>query len=478
MPSWSASASRADRRTQPRSQEAYISRTSTLLAFVAASALALLGVQPAPAQTAPAIKTSFVHLANGVPGVFYEPAVPGSKAATAVFIMHSSADYLSFPGCTELSQRGYRVLCANNSTSKSGASNDGVLDQVLAEAGKSVAWLRRQPGVRYVVLLGHSGGGTVMSAYQMIAEGGVKACQGAERIWKCPDSLADLPSADGLMLIDSNWGLAEMTLFSIDPAVEDEDSGKTLDPALDMYNPANGFKPTGSRYGADFTKRFLTAEGRRNDALIARALGELAAIKAGKGPYDDDAPFVVPGAVLLGSNNKLFSQDLGLMAHTKQAWPLLQADGSVTSQIVPSVRVAENVRNESPSLIHGALKTTVRSYLSSYAVRTTPDFGYDATSVRGVDWTSSYASPPGNVQGVSAPLLVMGMTGHWEYLAAETIYGLAKSQDKTIAFVEGATHLYTTCTKCERRPGEYGDTVKTTYDYIDGWLSKPGRFAR
>ena len=21
-----------------------------------------------------------------------------------------------------------------------------------------------------------------------------------------------------------------------------------------------------------------------------------------------------------------------------------------------------------------------------------------------------------------------------------------------------------------------GDTVKTTYDYIDGWLSKPGRF--
>lgn len=186
----------------------------------------------------------------------------------------------------------------------------------------------------------------------------------------------------------------------------------------------------------------------------------------------------MPGAILLGSNNKLFSQDLGLMAHTKQAWPLLHADGRVTNQIVHSVRVAENVRNQSPSLIHGALKTTVRNYLSSYAVRTTPDFGYDSTSVHGVDWTSSYASPPGNVQGVSAPLLVMGMTGHWEYLAAETIYGLAKSRDKSIAFVEGATHLYTPCTKCERRPGEYGDTVKTTYDYIDAWLSRPARFAR
>lgn len=462
----------------PRSQEAYIPRASKLLAFVAASVLALSVGRPASAQAAPAIKTSFVHLANGVPGVFYEPAVPGPKAETAVFIMHSSADYLSFPGCTELSKRGYRVLCANNSTSKSGVSNDGVLDQVLREASKGVAWLRRQPGVRRVVLLGHSGGGTVMSAYQMIAEGGVKACQGAEKIWKCPDSLAGLPAADGLMLIDSNWGLAEMTLFSIDPAVENEASGKALDPTLDMYNPANGFKPAGSSYAPNFTRRFLTAEGRRNDALIARAQRELASIEAGKGAYDDDAPFVVPGAILLGSNNKLFSQDLGLMAHTKQAWPLLHADGRVTNQIVHSVRVAENVRNQSPSLIHGALKTTVRNYLSSYAVRTTPDFGYDSTSVHGVDWTSSYASPPGNVQGVSAPLLVMGMTGHWEYLAAETIYGLAKSRDKSIAFVEGATHLYTPCTKCERRPGEYGDTVKTTYDYIDAWLSRPARFAR
>ncbi len=438
----------------------------------------MLAGRPAPAQTAPTIRTSFVHLANGVPGVLYEPAVPGPKAGTAVFIMHSSADYLSFPGCTELSKRGYRVLCANNATSKSGASNDGVLDQVLLDAKAGIAWLRHQPGVRRVVLLGHSGGGTVMSAYQFIAEGGVKACQGPEKIWKCPDSLAGLPPADGLMLIDSNWGLAEMTLFSIDPAVTSEESGTALDPALDMYNPANGFRPSGSNYGTDFTRRFLTAESRRNDALIARAQNELAAIKAGNGPYDDDAPFVVPGAILLGSNNKLFSQDLSLMSHTRQAWPLLHADGGVTTQIVHSVRVPENIRSQSPSLIQGALKTTVRSYLSSYAVRTTPDFGYDADAVHGVEWTSSYASPPGNVQGVSAPLLVMGMTGHWEYLAAETIYALAKSKDKSIAFVEGATHLYTPCTQCERHPGEYGDTVKTTYDYIDGWLSKPGRFAQ
>ncbi len=441
------------------------------------SVLALTGGQPAQAGQAPAIRTSFVHLAPGVPGAYYEPTAPGAKAGTVVLIMHSSADYLSFSGCTELARRGYRVLCANNSTSKSGVSNDGVLDQILLEIKAGVAWLRQQPGVEHVVLLGHSGGGTIMSAYQMIAEQGVKACQSAERIWKCPDTLAGLPAADGLMLVDSNWGLAAMTLFSIDPAVRDEASGMATDPALDMYDPANGFRPTGSAYAPAFTRAFLQAEGRRSNALLARAQAMLSDIDAGKGPFADDAPYVVPGAILLGSNNKLFSQDVRLMAHTQQAWPLLHADGRVTTGIVPTVRVPENLRSMTPSLMRGALKTTVRNYLNNYAIRTGPDFGYDATGVHGVEWTSTYASPPGNVQGIGAPLLVMGMTGHWEYLAAETIYNLARSRDKSIAFVEGATHMYTTCTKCEPVPGAYGDTLKTTYDHIDGWLAKPGRFA-
>ncbi len=447
-----------------------------MLKLLASVAAALLAAATAGAQPAAPVRTSFVHLANGVPGVLYEPAVPGPKAATAVFIMHSSADYLAFPGCTELARRGYRALCANNSTGKSGVSNDGVLDEVLLEAGAGIAWLRKQPGVAYVVLLGHSGGGTVMSAYQAIAEAGLPFCQAPDKIWKCPNSLAHLPPADGVMLVDSNWGLAEMTLFSIDPAVTDEASGRTLDPKLDMFGPANGFQPSGSHYPASFVRAFLSAEGRRNDALIAAAETKLAAIRGGQGSYDDDAPFVVPGAVLLGGNNKLFSQDLSLMAHTEAAWPLVHADGSITTQVVPSVRVAENVRNLSPSFLKGALKTTVRNYLNNYAVRVGPDFGYDADGVHGVEWTSTYASPPGDVGAISVPLLVLGMTGHWEYLAAETIFSRARSADKSLAFIEGATHLYTTCKPCERRPGEFGDTQKTTYDFIDGWLNKLGRF--
>ena len=93
-----------------------------------------------------------------------------------------------------------------------------------------------------------------------------------------------------------------------------------------------------------------------------------------------------------------------------------------------------------------------------------------------MDWTSTYSCPPGNVEQISVPLLVMGMTAGWEYLAAETIYENAKSPDKSLAFVEGATHGFLPCTQCEKTPGQFGDTIKTLYDYVDAWLSRRARF--
>ncbi len=118
----------------------------------------------------------------------------------------------------------------------------------------------------------------------------------------------------------------------------------------------------------------------------------------------------------------------------------------------------------------------MRRFLTSFALRVNNDFAYDESTIRGVDWASSYTTPPASVRNIKVPLLTMGMTGNWEYLAAEIIHENAASPDKSIAFVEGASHGYTTCTRCEKIPGQFGDTLKTTYDYIDGWLSKPGRF--
>jgi hypothetical protein len=61
-------------------------------------------------------------------------------------------------------------------------------------------------------------------------------------------------------------------------------------------------------------------------------------------------------------------------------------------------------------------------------------------------------------------------------VAAPSLAQGPMSSDKTLAFVEGASHMYTPCGPCEKSPGQFGDTVKTTYDYVDRWLSQRGRF--
>jgi hypothetical protein len=432
-------------------------------------------VLPAMAQ-APAVKTTFVRLGSGVPGVLYEPMTPGPKAEIGVFVMHSAADYLQFSACTELSRRGYRVLCANNTTNKAGTETDQFMDRNLLDAKLGVAWLRKYPAVRKVVLFGHSGGGVLMSSYQGIAEGGLKSCQGPEKIFKCNDNLADLPPADGLMLVDSNYGTSTMHLFSIDPAVTDEGTGQKVDPKLDLWNPQNGFNAAGSKYSDEFARRWQTAVGKRENQLIRTAMDRMQKISAGQGRFNDDEPFLVPGGNSTGSNNKFFAQDVRFLSRTQKPRALLHKDGSITTEIVHTVRIPENTNPTTASMERGALRTTLRKFLGTFALRVGDDFAYNEDSIRGVDWASSYTTPAGNVRNVKVPLLAMGMTGHWEFLAAEIIYENAASADKTVAFVEGANHGYTTCTRCEKTPGQYGDTLKTTYDYIDGWLGKPGRF--
>ena len=455
-----------------------------LLAAVAALGLAIAnplmaqqGPQRPPGPVAVAgIRTTFIRLGNGVPGVLYEPVAPGPKAQIAILVMHSGADYLTHSACTELSTRGYRVLCANTSGDKSGTFDTGRLDGSILEAKQGIIFLRGFPGVKKVVLWGHSGGGTLMTAYQAIAEGGVNVCKDAQKIHKCPDSLAGLPAADGVILGDSNIGLGTLTLISVDPAVIDNTSGLKLNPALDMYNPANGYRPGGTTtYSAEFRKTFFKAQAERNNAIIKLAEDRLAAIKAGQGMFKDDEAFIIPGAYIGG--NRLHTQDLSLMSSSIKGWPLVHADGSVTTQIVPGVRPARREENPSTNYRRGAIKTTVEGFLTSYAIRVNPaEYGYDSSSIRGVNFTSTYASPPGNVESFAAPLLILGMTGSYEGWAGELIYNHAKSTDKSLAFIEGATHGYTTCKPCEKTPGQFGDTQKTTYDYADAWLSKPGRF--
>lgn len=117
-----------------------------------------------------------------------------------------------------------------------------------------------------------------------------------------------------------------------------------------------------------------------------------------------------------------------------------------------------------------ALNTTVRTFLANFAMHTTKDFALTADDWTGVDWKSSARSTPAAAQGITVPTLVLTMSCNFLVVSGEIIYDHVAAKDKTYASVEGALHGFTPC-----KP-EYGDTTKRSFDFIDSWLAKPGRF--
>lgn len=416
-------------------------------------------------------KTTYIPLDKRVPGVLYEPEEKSGKQRIAILIMHSDEDYLSFISAKELTERGYTVLTANV------RNKEGIIfgqPEKMKDVKTAVEFLRSLPGIEKIILLGHSGGGTLLSAYQAVAENGPEIFQGEEKIYPYPDK-ENLPPADGLMLLDSNWGNAAMQLFSLDPAVENEQGGKLISEELDLFNPVNGFDPNGSSYEHTFIRKFQEAQSERNCRLVDYALNRLLYLETEKGLFSDDEPMIIPGSAQGFFNNKLYAQDIRLMSHTQGVYPLLTKDGEQSGEIIRTCRGPENPKSLTSSFWEGGRFLSVRTYLNSYAVRTGKKFGYDEEHVWGIEWNSTYSCVPGNMEHIHVPVLIMGMTAGWEFLASELIYQHSVSTDRSIAFVKGATHVFRPAKNRESYPGEFGDTVAILHDYVDGWLES-GRF--
>ena len=232
------------------------------------------------------------------------------------------------------------------------------------------------------------------------------------------------------------------------------------------------FDPAGAQYSPEFVRRYRLAQKKRNDALIALALERLDKLEKGEGSFLDDEPFFIAAADQPKPNNRMLPQDLRTLRHTKGEYDLIHGDGSVTHEKIYSVRTPECNVCFSKTYGMGVNKNTVRGFLSSQALRTTEDFSADEDGVTGVEWNSSYATPIGNIEHIHVPALMMGMTGSYEFIAAEMIYAHAPMPDKTIAFVQGATHMFDPNHAAEKTPGEFGDTEGALYDYMAGWMDR------
>lgn len=397
--------------------------------------------------------------------VVYQPTLKSAKAGIGIVVMHSDEDYMGFIPNPELAKRGYTVIATIPAQGK-------VISEKLLNIKACVEYFRKDPNIRKVILLGHSGGATVMTAYQLVAEKGKAAFEGKlYNDWN--EKLADLPKADGVMLLDANFGNSLMTLLSFDANIVKQNEGLNEGRRFNLKDPANGYVAGGnSVYKDTFVACYNQAQRNWLQTLMAMANDRLLKIEAGKGQFVDDEPFVVAGAAQMRFYNKLFPQDLSLLAHTKKAWPVIKADGSIKKEVVKSVRAPFGIIGSSERTT-ASLNTTVRGFLSTCAITTDDDFCVNADGLQGVHWNSNINSPIGNIEGVTVPSLFMGMTGSYEFLAAEEIYNHSASADKTIAFVEGAGHNFIPEREAEKyNKTSYGDTVKKLFDYVDNWLNE------
>ena len=396
----------------------------------------------------------------------------GPNASTALFVFHDTLNSIIEPPCVQLVQRGFTALCTKTPFTSTGHED---WDRVALDIGYGVSYLRSLRGIQHVVLVGHSGGGASVAWYQDVAENGIVACQAPARLDPCGNNLAGLPPADGVVLLDSIPGLAYTNMSAWDPSVAKAD-GLTSHRKLSLYlfDPKNGYNPDpnqSSHYSTHFIDRYLHAEVEREADLVDAAQHIQRQIAGGQGDLWDDMPFPVGHDAA-----RIYTQDTSLLSHTKGKYPLITPmNPNGTVQVINSVRVPSasaipSTPRANDSWAGSGRDFTVHTFMSTNAINA-PDYRLTADSIEGVDWSSSNTSTVSNVAGITAPLLIMSMTAHYWVVSSEMYYLAAtKSTQKTLAFVLGATHMFTPCDVCGIPANQIGDTVSETFNYVANWL--------
>ncbi|MDB5761428.1 MAG: hypothetical protein JWQ21_423 [Herminiimonas sp.] len=435
-------------------------KTKTMFAQVGIFALAVFSQAFAAAPPPQYVQFS----PSATKGALYMPdPAAARRSGVGIVVMHRNSNFLSHISTQELPKRGITVLamnprCDNNEAACAPWENNAL------DVKSGVDFLKKQPGITKVVLLGHSGGGPTMSFYQAVAEQGASFCQQPTKLIKCSNSLTGLTPVDGIILMDAHPGNGVNAVRSLnpavtnDPAVLNQNQQPHVNDRLDPFSTYNGFNPDGSsNYSEDFKKRYFKGQSDRMNFLINEALAKLRVIEAeGLG----DAPFIVP----LGDNARLSAGDLSIHHSTVQPRKLLKNDGTIEARNpVQSVRVSQ-LKAEDGKGFGATMFLTVKSFLSVRAIRS-------KDSMDSIDWCSSNNSTVCNLQSVTVPLLVTAMGAHYFIRDSEVFFDMAASRDKDFFVIEGATHGGTRCTACEKIPGQYSNATKNLFDLMQNWIN-------
>jgi pimeloyl-ACP methyl ester carboxylesterase len=382
---------------------------------------------------------------DGAPsrGLLYRPK--GERPKIGVHVMHPRADLYAHYSVLPLAVEGYTVLARvprwpnNDSTT--------VHELLILDVAAGIKYLKDQ-GCEKVVLLGHSGGGSLAAFYQAQAT----AAKGT-RLTHTPagDPVDlngfDLPPADAIIVFGAHIGQGGVLGKLIDPSVVDEDDPLTADPDLDMFNPANGFvtPPTSSKYSDEFLARYRAAQMARVKRIDVKARGLL--------KRQRDAAAVVEK---LGPAASLEQRRAAIVEHHMIVYRAIADPAAVDLSIDPDDRLVRSYHSPRPDLENYGGDNfgrfiTPRAWLSTWSA------------------LSSNAGTSKNLKKVTAPVLIVHYAGDAETRMSEVqeMLEVTAASDKSLCVVRNAEHFGMTVDKEKNTRGPRTfEAIQATNDWI------------
>ncbi|OBG77341.1 alpha/beta hydrolase [Mycobacterium sp. E2462] len=193
----------------------------------------------------------------------------GRKPKVAVIATHYQIDFSEHYLADYLATRGVGFLGWN--TRFRGFETSFLLDHALVDIGVGVRWLREVQKVDAIVLLGNSGGGSLMAAYQAQAVApNVTPLDGM----RPAAGVTELPPADGYVATAAHLGRPDVLTAWMDAAVTDERDPVATDDGLDLFNQCNG-----PPYSPEFLANYRRGQVARNHAITDWAEKELKRVR-------------------------------------------------------------------------------------------------------------------------------------------------------------------------------------------------------
>jgi pimeloyl-ACP methyl ester carboxylesterase len=182
---------------------------------------------------------------------------------------HYNVDFTEHYLAPFMAERGYGFLGWN--TRFRGAEDQFLLEHALIDIAAGMKWLREQ-GVEKIVLLGNSGGGSLMAAYQAESQNPTLAKNAKGVVL---DALQSLPGGQLYISLNAHPGRPEVLTNWMDGSVIDETDPTKTDESLNPFNKENG-----PPYSPDFIRRYRAAQRARNQRITDWAKKELARVNA------------------------------------------------------------------------------------------------------------------------------------------------------------------------------------------------------